>query len=77
MKTVVESIQGMTILYSVHFYKFTGTHKNTKSTHFQSAFGHKKDRPPIFQGISVVLPKLYLSGRRDRSRTGLGIKNSD
>jgi hypothetical protein len=25
----------------------------------------------IFQGISVVLPKVYLGGRRDRSQTPL------
>ena len=31
--------------------------------------GKKKTETPIFQGISVVLPKLYLGGRSDRSRT--------
>ena len=30
--------------------------------------GIKKTETPIFQGISVVLPKLYLGGRDDRSR---------
>ena len=30
--------------------------------------GKKKTETPIFQGISVVLPKLYLGGRDDRSR---------
>lgn len=43
--------------------------KTQKNTHFQGAFGHKKDRNPIFQGISVVLPKLYLGGGDGESRT--------
>ena len=30
--------------------------------------GIKKTETPIFQGISVVLPKVYLGGRSDRSR---------
>ena len=29
----------------------------------------KKTETPIFQGISVVLPKVYLGGRDDRSLT--------
>jgi hypothetical protein len=43
-------------------YSFSGDTKNAKSTHFQGVLRHKKDRNPIFQGISVVLPKLYLGG---------------
>ena len=54
--------------YSVNDYKYCGDTKNAKNTHFQSAFGHKKTETPIFQGVSAVLPKVYLGGGRDRSR---------
>lgn len=41
------------------------------------ALKQKKTETPMFQGISAVLPKLYLGGGRDRSQTSLGIKNLD
>ena len=39
-----------------------------KALIFRVLLGIKKTETPIFQGISVVLPKLYLGGGRDRSR---------
>ena len=39
-----------------------------KALIFRVLLGIKKAETPIFQGISVVLPKLYLGGGRDRSR---------
>lgn len=50
--------------------------KMQKSPIFRVLLGIKKTETPIFQGISVVLPKLYLGGRSDRSRTcGIHIPN--
>ena len=42
--------------------------KTQKALIFRVLLGIKKTETPIFQGISAVLPKLYLGGGRDRSR---------
>ncbi len=42
--------------------------KMQKTPIFRVLLGIKKTEIPIFQGISVVLPKLYLGGGRDRSQ---------
>ena len=39
------------------------TVKMKKALNFRVLVGIKKTETPIFQGISVVLPKLYLGGR--------------
>ena len=39
--------------------------KTQKALIFRVLLGIKKTETPIFQGISVVLPKLYLGGRDD------------
>lgn len=57
--------------YSVNDYFGVVYFKWHKNRFFTANFGQKKTETPIFQGISVVLPKLYLGGRRDRSRTSL------
>ena len=36
---------------------------------FTAVLGIKKTETPIFQGISVVLPKVYLGGRSEETRT--------
>ena len=48
--------------------------KHTFHRFFTAVLGIKKTETPIFQGISVVLPKLYLGGGRDRSRSGVSIQ---
>ena len=40
-----------------------------KAPIFRVLIGIKKTETPIFQGISVVLPKLYLGGRSEVIRT--------
>lgn len=47
----------------------TMTTKMKKALVFRVLLDIKKTETPMFQGISVVLPKLYLGGRSDRSRT--------
>ncbi len=42
--------------------------KIKKALVLRMLLGIKKTETPIFQGISVILPKLYLGGRSDRSR---------
>ena len=43
--------------------------KHTFHRFFTAIFGQKKTETPIFQGISVVLPKVYLGGRSEVIRT--------
>ena len=43
--------------------------KTQKAPVKTSAWKQKKTETPIFQGISVVLPKLYLGGRSEGIRT--------
>ncbi len=50
-------------------------YKHTFHRFFTAVLGIKKTETPIFQGISVVLPKLYLGGGRDRSRNRLTNRN--
>ena len=45
------------------------TLKTQKALIFRVPVGIKKTETPIFQGISVVLPKLYLGGRSEEART--------
>ena len=42
--------------------------KRQAEKHLSKLLQIEKTETPIFQGISVVLPKLYLGGRDDRSR---------
>ena len=53
--------------YSVNDYFGVVYFKGHKNRFFTAIFRQKKTETPIFQGVSVVLPKLYLGGRRDRS----------
>ena len=55
--------------YSVNDYFGVVYFKGHKNRFFTAIFRQKKTETPIFQGISVVLPKLYLGGGRDRSRS--------
>ena len=57
--------------YSVNDYFGVVYFKGNKNRFFTTVFGQKKTETLIFQGISVVLPKLYLGGGRDRSRSAL------
>ena len=54
--------------YSVNDYFCYVYFKHTFYRFFTVVFGQKKTETPIFLGISVVLPKVYLGGRSDRSR---------
>ena len=60
-------------------YTFTvigGSGKTQKAPEKTGAVKQKKTEIPIFQGISVVLPKVYLGGRSAEFRTlGLVVPN--
>ena len=55
--------------YSVNDYFGVVYFKGHKNRFFTAIFGQKKTETPIFQGISVVLPKVYLGGRSEVIRT--------
>ena len=57
------------IWYFVNDYFGVVYFREHKNRFFTAIFRQKMTETPIFQGISVVLPKLYLGGGRGRSRS--------